>query len=45
MAFPLRRNKEAGFSLLEEACHEGERNTDPLLNLGYRIYPGVVRPE
>ena len=45
MAFPLRRNTEAGFRLLEEACHEGERNTDPLLNLGYRIYPGVVRPK
>jgi hypothetical protein len=45
MAFPLRRNTEAGFRLLEEACHEGERNTDPLLNLGYRIYPGVIRPE
>jgi hypothetical protein len=41
MAFPIRRNKEKGFRLLEEACHEGERNTDPLLRLGYRIYPGA----
>jgi hypothetical protein len=41
MAFPLRRNKERGFRLLEEACHEGERNTDPLIHLGRRIYPGV----
>jgi hypothetical protein len=40
MAFPIRRNKEKGFRLLEEACHEGERNTDPLIELGYRIYPG-----
>ena len=23
MAFPLRRNSEPGFRLLEEACHEG----------------------
>ena len=41
MAFPLRRNKERGFHLLEEACHEGERNTDPLINLGLKIYPGM----
>ena len=40
MAFPLRRNKEKGFRLLEEACHEGERNTDPLIRAGQRIYPG-----
>jgi hypothetical protein len=42
MAFPIRRNREKGFRLLEEACHEGERNTDPLINLGYKIYPGVT---
>jgi hypothetical protein len=41
MAFPLRRNKEKGFRLLEEACHEGERNTQPLIDLGYRIFPGI----
>lgn len=41
MAFPLRRNKEKGFRLLEEACHEGERNTDPLIRAGQQIYPGV----
>jgi hypothetical protein len=43
MAVPLRRNKEKGFRLLEEACHEGERNTDPLIRAGQRIYPGVTR--
>lgn len=41
MAFPLRRNTERGFHLLEEACHEGERNTDPLIRLGYKVYPGT----
>jgi hypothetical protein len=41
MAFPLRRNTEKGFRLLEEACHEGERNTDPLIRAGQQIYPGV----
>jgi hypothetical protein len=41
MAFPLRRNTERGFRLLEEACHEGERNTQPLIDLGYKIYPGM----
>ena len=41
MAFPLRRNTERGFRLLEEACHEGERNTDPLIRAGQQIYPGI----
>ena len=44
MAFPLRRNRTPGFALLEEACHEGERSTDRLLRLGFKIYPGVTRP-
>jgi hypothetical protein len=44
MAFPLRRNTEPGFHLLEEACHEGERNTDALIRLGYKVYPGIERP-
>jgi hypothetical protein len=44
MAFPLRRNHTPGFALLEEACHEGERSTDRLLGLGFKIYPGVTRP-
>ena len=43
MAFPLKRNRQKGFELLEEACHEGERNTQNLLDLGFTIYPGVRR--
>ena len=42
MAFPLQRNKQRGMYLLEEACHEGERNTDPLIRAGQKIYPGVT---
>jgi hypothetical protein len=47
MVFPLRRNTQRGFRLLEEACHEGERNTQPLIDLGYKIYPGLgaTRPQ
>lgn len=45
MAFPIRRNPDVKFELLEEACHEGERNTQPLIELGYRIYPGVSTPK
>jgi hypothetical protein len=44
MAFPLRRNTEKGFYLLEEACHEGERNTTPLVEAGQLIYPGIAGP-
>ncbi len=42
MAFSIRRFKEQGFELLEEACHEGERDRQLLINLGYKIYPGVT---
>jgi hypothetical protein len=43
MAFPLKRNPQKGFELIEEGCHEGEKNTQYLLDLGFRIYPGVRR--
>jgi hypothetical protein len=51
MAFPLVRNKEAGFEQMEEACHEGnddgkggDRYNTPLLELGYKPYPGIRPP-
>ena len=44
MAFPMRRITEKGFELPEEACHEGEKNVQILISLGYRLYPGVRRP-
>jgi len=42
MAFAIARLKEQNYELLEEACHEGEQDTQHLLNLGQRIYPGVT---
>jgi hypothetical protein len=41
LAAPIRRNRERGFRLIEEACHEGERNTQPLVDAGQKIYPGI----
>ena len=40
MAFALRRVTEPGYEVWEEACHEGERNTQDLLGLGFKIYQG-----
>jgi hypothetical protein len=36
----LRRNTRPGHELWEEACYEGESNTQYLRNIGYRTYPG-----
>ncbi len=44
MVFPMRRIRDKGLELPEEACHEGEENVQLLIDLGYRIYPGVRRP-
>jgi hypothetical protein len=43
MAFAIRRVKDPGFEVFEEACHEGEKDTEHLLGTGLRIYPGVAR--
>ena len=45
MASALRRNTRAGFEIWEEACYEGEANSDHLRNLGYRTYPGISSAE
>jgi len=34
LALPLRRNKETGIELWEEACHEGERSVEHMLDAG-----------
>ena len=43
MVFAIRRVKDPGYEVFEEACHEGEMDTEHLLATGLRIYPGIVR--
>jgi hypothetical protein len=43
MVFAIRRVKDPGYEVFEEACHEGEKDTEHLLTTGLRIYPGIVR--
>jgi len=40
IAIGLRRNTTPGYELWEEACFEGEANSEHLRNIGYRNYPG-----
>ena len=44
MVFALTRNKEPGFELWEQACHEGNRSVEGGLSVGLKLYRGVVPP-
>jgi len=43
MVFAIRRNADPKYEVFEEACHEGERDTQHLLGAGYTRYPGITR--
>ena len=40
MVFAIRRTPDPRYEVFEEACHEGERDTEQLLGTGYTFYPG-----
>jgi cytochrome c peroxidase len=40
----LTRNKERGFELFEQACHEGNQSVEESLTLGMKVYRGVAPP-
>jgi hypothetical protein len=44
LATTVRREKQPGFQMLEEACVEGERDGPVLYKLGYRMFHGAARP-
>jgi hypothetical protein len=44
IAFALTRNTEAGFELLEVACHEGNYSLENSLSIGMKPYRGVAPP-
>jgi hypothetical protein len=41
MVSALRRNKERGFELFEQACHEGNRSVEGGLSVGLKPFPGA----
>jgi hypothetical protein len=43
MVFAIRRNMDPRYEVYEEACHEGEKDTEHLLKAGYTFYPGITR--
>src|SRR5436190_11182731 len=43
MVFAIRRITDPGYEVFEEACHEGERDTEQLLGTGLLLYPGTAR--
>lgn len=44
MVFAIRRITDPRYETFEEACHEGERDTEQLLGAGFVLYPGIDRP-
>lgn len=43
MVFAIRRIADPAYEIYEEACHEGERDTEQLLSTGLKFYPGITR--
>jgi hypothetical protein len=41
MVFAIRRVTDPRYEVFEEACHEGERDTEQLLGTGLKLYPGL----
>ena len=44
IAYPLLRETAKDFRILEEACHEGERDWPHIRTQGYRMFRGVTPP-
>ena len=44
IAFALTRNKDPGYELWEQACHEGNRSVEGGVEAGLKLYRGVVPP-
>ena len=43
MAFALTRNTDPTYEIWEQACHEGNRSVEGGLEVGMKVYRGVVR--
>ena len=44
MVSALTRNKEPGFEIWEQACHEGNQSVEDQLHLGMKPYRGATAP-
>jgi hypothetical protein len=44
MVSAMTRNKEPGFEIWEQACHEGNQAVEGSLSIGMKRYPGVAPP-